>query len=112
MLNRKGNFIRFEDRRIDNKHAQEFLVKKSVGRTSAPKANYLYDNSAYVFGYSDKEDDSTKYFKEFKSKVEAIHKVFPKYEVRLEVSEKGCDLLYTKDVTVVDEKRNKFLLIS
>lgn len=38
-----------------------------------------------------------------------IHKVFPKYEVRLEVSEKGCDLLYTKDVTVVDEKRNKFL---
>ena len=77
VLNRKGNFIRFEDRRIDNKHAQEFLVKKSVGRTSAPKANYLYDNSAYVFGYSDKEDDSTKYFKEFKSKVEAIHKVFP-----------------------------------
>ena len=77
VLNRKGNFIRFEDRRIDNKHAQEFLVKKSVGRTSAPKANYLYDNSAYVFGYSDKADDSTKYFNEFKSKVEAIHNVFP-----------------------------------
>lgn len=77
VLNRKGNFIRFEDRRIDNKHAQEFLVKKSVGRTSAPKANYLYDNSAYVFGYSDKGDDSTKYFNEFKSKVEAIHNVFP-----------------------------------
>lgn len=77
VLNRKGNFIRFEDRRIDNKHAQEFLVKKSVGRTSAPKANYLYDNSSYVFGYSDKGDDSTKYFNEFKSKVEAIHNVFP-----------------------------------
>ena len=77
VLNRKGKFIRFEDRRIDNKHAQEFLVKKSVGRTSAPKANYLYDNSAYVFGYSDKGDDSTKYFNEFKSKVEAIHNVFP-----------------------------------
>ena len=77
VLNRKGNFIRFEDRRIYNNHAQEFLVKKSVGRTSAPKANYLYDNSAYVFGYSDKGDDSTKYFNEFKSKVEAIHNVFP-----------------------------------
>lgn len=79
VLNRKGNFIRFEDRRIDNKHAQEFLVKKSVGRTSAPKANYLYDNSAYVFGYSDKGDESSnvKYFNEFKSKVESIYNAFP-----------------------------------
>lgn len=38
-----------------------------------------------------------------------IHRVFPKYEVKLEVSDKGCDLLYTKDKTVVDEKRNKYL---
>lgn len=79
VLNEKGEFIRFEDRRIDNKHAQEFLVKKSVGRTSAPKANYLYDNSAYVFGYSDKGDESSnvKYFNEFKSKVEEIYNAFP-----------------------------------
>ena len=79
VLNGKGEFIRFEDRRIDNKHAQEFLVKKSVGRTSAPKANYLYDNSAYVFGYSDKGDESSnsKYFYEFKSKVESIYNALP-----------------------------------
>ena len=79
VLNGEGEFIRFEDRRIDNKHAQEFLVKKSVGRTSAPKANYLYDNSAYVFGYSDKGDESSnsKYFYEFKSKVESIYNAFP-----------------------------------
>ncbi len=79
VLNGKGEFIRFEDRRIDNKHAQEFLVRKSVGRTSAPKANYLYDNSAYVFGYSDKGDESSnvKYFNEFKSKVESIYNAFP-----------------------------------
>lgn len=79
VLNGTGEFIRFEDRRIDNKHAQEFLVKKSVGRTSAPKANYLYDNSAYVFGYSDKGDESSnfKYFYEFKSKVESIYNAFP-----------------------------------
>lgn len=38
-----------------------------------------------------------------------IHRVFPKYEVKLEVSDKGCDLLYTKDKTIVDEKRNKYL---
>ena len=28
-----------------------------------------------------------------------IHRVFPKYEVKLNVNEKGCDLLYTKDKT-------------
>lgn len=79
VLNGKGEFIRFEDRRIDNKHVQEFLVRKSVGRTSAPKANYLYDNSAYVFGYSDKGDESSnvKYFNKFKSKVESIYNAFP-----------------------------------
>ncbi len=38
-----------------------------------------------------------------------IHKIFPKFQVKLEATEKGCDLLYTKDKTVVDEKRNKFL---
>lgn len=38
-----------------------------------------------------------------------IHRVFPKYEVKLEVSDKGCDLLYTKDKTIIDEKRNKYL---
>ena len=38
-----------------------------------------------------------------------IHRVFPKYEVKLNVNDKGCDLLYTKDKTIVDEKRNKYL---
>lgn len=56
VIDKCGNFLRFEDRRIDKKSAQQFLVKKSVGRSSAPVANYLYDNSQYVFGYSDKGD--------------------------------------------------------
>ena len=54
VIDKCGNFLRFEDRRIDKKSAQQFLVKKSVGRSSAPVANYLYDNSNIVFGYSDK----------------------------------------------------------
>ena len=45
VIDKCGNFLRFEDRRIDKKSAQQFLVKKSVGRSSAPVANYLYDNS-------------------------------------------------------------------
>lgn len=54
VIDRCGKFLRFEDRRIDKKSAQQFLVKKSVSRSSAPVANYLYDNCKYVFGYSDK----------------------------------------------------------
>ncbi len=78
VLDSNGNFVRFEDRRIDNRHAQEFLVKKSIGRTSAPKANYLYDNSAYVFGYSDKGDETGKTcFNSFKTKVESIYNEYP-----------------------------------
>lgn len=78
VIDANGEFVRFEDRRIDNKHAQEFLVKKSVGRTSAPKANYLYDNSAYVFGYSDKgEDAGVICFNTFKASIESIFQAYP-----------------------------------
>lgn len=73
VIDKEGNFVRFEDCRIDKKHAKKFLVKKSVGRSSAPVANYLYDNSAYVFGYSDK-GDADKYFKVFKDKVSEVCK--------------------------------------
>ena len=78
VIDRCGNFLRFEDRRIDKKSAQQFLVKKSVGRSSAPVANYLYDNSQYVFGYSDKGDMESmrKYFDTFKAKVKEIYNMF------------------------------------
>ena len=79
VIDKEGNFIRFEDRRIDKKQAQQFLVKKHVGRSSAPVANYLYDNSAYVLGYSDKGDTDSclKYLETFKEKVQEIYAVKP-----------------------------------
>lgn len=79
VLDRDGHFLRFEDRRLDKKSAQQFLVMKSVGRSSAPVANYLYDNSQYVFGYSDKGDlgSMRKYFDTFKSKVAEIYGMYP-----------------------------------
>ena len=77
VLDSAGNFKRFEDRRIDSKHAHEFLVTKSVGRTSAPKANYLYDNAAYVFGYSDNVGDCLKCFETFKTKITEIYRNNP-----------------------------------
>ena len=82
VIDKAGNFLRFEDRRIDKNTAQQFLVKKSVGRSSAPVANYLYDNSQYVFGYSDKGnmDSMRKYFDTFKAKVKEIYGTYPENE--------------------------------
>ncbi|MCQ2247309.1 MAG: type I-C CRISPR-associated protein Cas8c/Csd1 [Bacteroidaceae bacterium] len=82
VINKKGKFLRFEDRRIDSRSAQLFLVKKSVGRSSAPVANYLYDNSQYVFGYSEKGDMKSmrKYFDTFKDKIQEIYEAAPNNE--------------------------------
>lgn len=79
VIDSEGRFLRFEDRRLDKKSAQKFLVRKSVVRTAAPKANFLYDNSQYVFGYSDKGglDKMRKYFDAFRARVEAICQAAP-----------------------------------
>lgn len=98
VLDKDGNFVRFEDRRIDKKQAQKFLVKKSVGRTSAPAANYLYDNSAYVFGYSEK-GDSEKYIECFKKKVKDILKASPENDEL-----KAVDSFYQHDMAIVLNK--------
>lgn len=77
-IDTEGHFLRFEDCRIDKNSAKTFLVKKSVGRSSAPLANYLYDNSAYVLGFSDKESGKEQlYFDTFKEKVNSIYEAFP-----------------------------------
>lgn len=53
VIDKEGQFIRLEDRRIDNKKSSKFLVSKRVGRSSAPVANILWDNCAYVLGISE-----------------------------------------------------------
>ena len=55
VLSNNGKFIRFEDCRIDKKHARTYLVKKHVERRAAV-ANYLYDNSSYTLGLSDRKE--------------------------------------------------------
>jgi CRISPR-associated protein Csd1 len=78
ILNKEGKFLRFEDCRIDKNTAMSFLVKKSIGKTSAPVANYLYDNSAYVMGYSNKDTDKEQlYLDTFKAKIKEIAADFP-----------------------------------
>lgn len=78
VLSPDGDFLRFEDCRIDKDHARVYLVKKHVGRSSAAVANYLYDNSAYVLGFSDKSNGKEQlYFNTFKKKINAIAEAFP-----------------------------------
>ena len=79
VIDKDGNFLRFEDRRIDKKNASSFLVKKHVGRSSAPIANLLYDNCSYVLGYSTEGDinSNAKYISIFKAKVEELYTKLP-----------------------------------
>ncbi len=79
VISKEGNFLRFEDCRIDKTHARTYLVKKHEGRSgSAPVANYLYDNSVYVLGFSVKNNGKEQlYFDTFKEKVAEICRKFP-----------------------------------
>lgn len=78
VLSKEGKFLRFEDCRKNSKTAGKHLVKKHVGRASGISANYLYDNSDYVLGYSNKEDDKVQErFDAFKKQVAKICEIYP-----------------------------------
>ena len=74
VISKEGKFLRLEDCRTDKTIGRVYLVKKHVSRSSAAVANYLYDNSAYVLGYSDKDDSEKNqlYFNTFVEKVQSI----------------------------------------
>ncbi|MFR8803969.1 MAG: type I-C CRISPR-associated protein Cas8c/Csd1 [Anaerovoracaceae bacterium] len=74
VISKEGKFLRFEDCRTDKTIGRVYLVKKHVSRSSVAVANYLYDNSAYVLGYSDKDDSEKNqlYFNTFVEKVQSI----------------------------------------
>lgn len=93
-----GKFLRFEDRRIDKKSAQSFLVKKSVSRTVGVVSNLFYDNSAYVFCYSDKGDEEKirKNFECFKALVEDVYKILPNNR-----NVKAVYNFYQQDISVI-----------
>jgi len=82
VINKDGEFLRIEDCRIDKNCAKTFLVKRHIGKASAPVANYLYDNSAYVLGYSSKDNNKKDqlYFDTFREKIKSIQCQFPNDE--------------------------------
>lgn len=95
IIDKDGHFLRFEDRRKDKKQAQRFLVKKHVGRTCAVVANCLYDNSGYVFGYSDKGDVQAQYqcFKDM------VNNIFKKHSNHPDII--AVHNFYLQDISVV-----------
>jgi len=58
VINNKGEFLGLEDRRINNKSSQAFVVKKAVGRSSGIRSNLFWDNTEYVLGISLKKNGS------------------------------------------------------
>ncbi len=70
VINDDGQFIRIEDRRLDARSAQEFLVRKQPQRSGTkPPPTYLYDNSKYVLGTGDTDDKCLPRFNSFKKLV-------------------------------------------
>ena len=113
VLSPDGQFLRFEDCRIGKDHARIYLVKKHVGRSSAAVANYLYDNSAYVLGYSEKGNGKEQlYLDTFKAKVESIADTFPENRDVTAIrtfyhnSRKKILDLVSKDILWEDIKKN------
>lgn len=101
VISKDGKFLRFEDRRIDKKTAQQFLVKKSVGRSSGVLPNALYDNSQYVFGYMPEKGDMQKmrkYYDAFKSKIQELYVKAPNNE-----SLKAVHLFYEQEPSIIVE---------
>jgi len=65
VIDKDGNFKRIENR-MDGNVSQKFMVAKTVGRSSNPVANLLWDNFSYVMDISketftiEEEEDSAK----------------------------------------------------
>ncbi len=77
IIDNDGRFLRFESTREDKNRGASFLVKKGVGRTSAPVSNVLWDNGKYVLGFHQKEK---KCFDLFRVKVQEIASKHPEDE--------------------------------
>ena len=56
VIDKDGNFLRFEDRRLNKNEASQFLVKRTGQRTSGIVAKHFYDNISYVLGSSIKKE--------------------------------------------------------
>lgn len=52
VIDKEGDFVRLEDRRVDAKTCQKFLVMKGVRSGTAPKPYLFWDNVEYILNYT------------------------------------------------------------
>lgn len=60
VINEEGEFLEIEDMRYDKKRCKSFQVPKTVGRSSAPMTNTLWDNVEYVLNFTPRHQPPTK----------------------------------------------------
>ena len=65
VIDEDGSFLRIEDRRIDKKNSNSFLVVKGMRSGTTPKPYVYWDNVEYVLNYTKyheplNEEDSKK----------------------------------------------------
>lgn len=53
VIDKDGNFLRIEDKRLNKKEAQSYVVTKRQIKSCGISANYLYEKVAYVLGVGD-----------------------------------------------------------
>lgn len=56
VIDKDGNFLRLEDKRLNKKEAQSYIVTKTQVKSSGISPNYLYENAAYVLGVGNARD--------------------------------------------------------
>lgn len=95
VIDKDGKFLRIEDRRIDNKSSQKFLVIKDA-RSSNPKPYLFYDNLEYTLNYTkDNEPLSEEDLMDSK-KVEENMKKINKSKIKYDMFVKKCQELSDK----------------
>ena len=80
VLNADGSIFNIQDLRIPNEVKNKttytpqtlMIPKLPEGRASGVKANYLWDNSAYTIGLSEKPKDLDKKYEDFWTKVSSF----------------------------------------
>lgn len=99
VLSKEGKFLRIENL-VDGGKGKIFYVKKSVGRSSGIRPNYLYDSPNYVLGLFDNRKDKKKTegrikaeFESFKDQISAIFSKFPNDD-----DLKALTNFYTQDI--------------
>lgn len=95
VIDTEGNFIRLEDRRIDNKSSNKFLVLKGMRSGTIPKPYAFWDNVEYVLNYTkshlELNEEDAKDEMKVQARCEVIQKAAAKNRALIEKCESIAD---------------------